>query len=863
MLAEGRSEKKWSRAAAQEPLGQQLQVSGPLQMETENVLDKLDQVEILVPDEMFHRETDFVGEEKRQELMDEPVAEDPLAEDPFAEDPIEGAPLADVGSLADASKQCTPTKPSIDSAVPGADDAAIGSEAAEPIDLAWVSSSEAVTHARAEAAAYAESGDQHLMLPPELSPKKVAQVHQNRAYGMQHTPPNEPPGGHKVELQPSLGGRLTEEEESMVDLLNLVKICETEELRINAILSHVASGGALATRPMALVTRLIQGGSLPHHEGINRTLPLLTKHLWALAAASPPANMERPEHRRPAVDAATSNETPTPSARTAQTPATDVARKQRDGRGDQHSSPSQPRVRRELQLHLTDDRAVAVKSARVCSLLRAFDVQPPITLEGDERRRQALAKVHSFGNALPQRQHKKVFGKSAPPKLQGDPQGAAQQRFEEILERQQMLIDIIEKRQEIADRRLAEVRSMRQHVMRLRMAAQQGHYLRAQWGHHQALAMHRQQIEQVHARQQQQTTIARIAQRQKEQLRAATESQVKNYRQQIREAERTKKRAEATMEAFFDLEKRKLQLEKAKLEQNELAEFHAMEDIKRIEAMQRLRELDEDVCPPAWDSSTGWIEISIAKHYTFNLAFPDGKFGTEKLERRVKATGISCLRRERHWKFGSFRVVYLLKLASKRRVAKSFILPRGKEMDWQDAMATARQYCLAKEFASRFEKSVKEKQPESSLKMKYVTSDVLELSSGEYLSTEECLGRDFNESDGDFVKWNNNADWFLDEEGEVDPYPQALSHFSFTESKHVYLLTDVQGWRPKTCQYILTDPALHTNDRQPGLKRIPGNSDHGYKGMQNFFAAHRCNAICKLLGLDKDHTPKPQTAVPR
>jgi hypothetical protein len=60
------------------------------------------------------------------------------------------------------------------------------------------------------------------------------------------------------------------------------------------------------------------------------------------------------------------------------------------------------------------------------------------------------------------------------------------------------------------------------------------------------------------------------------------------------------------------------------------------------------------------------------------------KFGTEKLERRVKATGISCLRRERHWKFGSYRVVYLLKLASKRRVAKSFILPRGKEMDYQD-----------------------------------------------------------------------------------------------------------------------------------------------------------------------------------
>ena len=96
----------------------------------------------------------------------------------------------------------------------------------------------------------------------------------------------------------------------------------------------------------------------------------------------------------------------------------------------------------------------------------------------------------------------------------------------------------------------------------------------------------------------------------------------------------------------------------------------------------------------------------------------------------------------------------------------------------------------------------------------------------------------------------------------VDPYPQALSHFSWVESKHTHLLTDVQGWQLSRCHYILTDPALHTNEKK-GVERIPGGSDHGYKGMQAFFEVHRCNEICKLLDLHKDKCPNPRAAVPR
>jgi len=127
--------------------------------------------------------------------------------------------------------------------------------------------------------------------------------------------------------------------------------------------------------------------------------------------------------------------------------------------------------------------------------------------------------------------------------------------------------------------------------------------------------------------------------------------------------------------------------------------------------------------------------------------------------------------------------------------------------------------------------------------------------SGEFVSTERCSGREFKESEGDFIKWNNNDDYIREEDGTIDPYPQALSHFSFVESKNAYLLTDVQGWETGRYHYILTDPALHTNDKK-GVERIPGGSDLGWKGIKNFFGKHRCNEICRLLDLHKEWIPK-------
>ena len=84
-----------------------------------------------------------------------------------------------------------------------------------------------------------------------------------------------------------------------------------------------------------------------------------------------------------------------------------------------------------------------------------------------------------------------------------------------------------------------------------------------------------------------------------------------------------------------------------------------------------------------------------------------------------------------------------------------------------------------------------------------VKTDALALPDGQFVSTEECFGREFKESDGDFIKWNNNGEYVKEEEGgHIDPYPQALSHFTYEESQHTHLLTDVQGWKCGECRYV-------------------------------------------------------------
>ena len=245
------------------------------------------------------------------------------------------------------------------------------------------------------------------------------------------------------------------------------------------------------------------------------------------------------------------------------TPTTDTARKHRAQVLEAGAPPSN--VRRELLLS-ADHQPL---SARQRSLLSAFDIPPPESnREGEARQQRARAIVDSVARAQPQRRDKDRFGVSPgqrPPviEIEHEPANVRQMM---VLERMQQVIALIEKRQEIADRRYSELRTMRQEVARLRASMQQGRYMQAQWGQYQMLAAHKQAIEQAHARQAQLETMERMAKRQKEAARAKTESELNVIREKIKECKRSKKRAEQTLEAHCDLEKARIRVEQKKLD---------------------------------------------------------------------------------------------------------------------------------------------------------------------------------------------------------------------------------------------------------------------------------------------------------
>jgi hypothetical protein len=90
---------------------------------------------------------------------------------------------------------------------------------------------------------------------------------------------------------------------------------------------------------------------------------------------------------------------------------------------------------------------------------------------------------------------------------------------------------------------------------------------------------------------------------------------------------------------------------------------------------------------------------------------------------------------------------------------------------------------------------------------------------------------------------------------KIDDIPQAFSHYSYYHSKRQLLVCDLQGVYdssdPENPKFEFTDPVIH-HSTDSSRKHIFGRTDRGHHGICDFFRSHKCNTICRLLGLPND-----------
>lgn len=112
---------------------------------------------------------------------------------------------------------------------------------------------------------------------------------------------------------------------------------------------------------------------------------------------------------------------------------------------------------------------------------------------------------------------------------------------------------------------------------------------------------------------------------------------------------------------------------------------------------------------------------------------------------------------------------------------------------------------------------------------------------------------------GTFQKFNSNSGW-----SAGDDVLDTFSHWTWCETQSV-VVCDLQGvkggpgepmyGRNEVHYYLLTDPAINSKDKRFGV------SDMGDPGIQTFFHKHKCNYLCRAMGL-QNYRPQGRQAIP-
>ena len=134
------------------------------------------------------------------------------------------------------------------------------------------------------------------------------------------------------------------------------------------------------------------------------------------------------------------------------------------------------------------------------------------------------------------------------------------------------------------------------------------------------------------------------------------------------------------------------------------------------------------------------------------------------------------------------------------------------------------------------------------LKLKPIMSDIIEEENSE--DEDDDVNDDETSHHQQTVPTSDAA---LKSELDIlnEDVPQAFSHFTHTWSKRKRMVCDLQGVldaSQKPPMFELTDPVIHYKSGR-NREHVYGKTDKGQKGINDFFQTHKCNNLCRALGI--------------
>lgn len=194
---------------------------------------------------------------------------------------------------------------------------------------------------------------------------------------------------------------------------------------------------------------------------------------------------------------------------------------------------------------------------------------------------------------------------------------------------------------------------------------------------------------------------------------------------------------------------------------------------------------------------------------------------------------------------GGMRVASYAKWGDKYYVVKRF----NKEVDqvMQDLCMNTREgvekdircQVLAGALSKKFNSALRRAISNFTYDIEYVEPLLIQIAGREYAYAEEMM-------QGEFEKYNSNNGWINPDKSATGYLAAAFCHWSLEETAREAMVCDIQG-----CNIVWTDPQIHTKrvSHHDELFKRFGFGNHGLAGMLRFSQTHKCNGVCKALGL--------------